>query len=366
MTRIEDLKLKTLILRKHFIVIFVLLYIFFISSFHIKVYSQTVLKGGIRTVVEHGQTIEINLSTPINYYYSQTGDNVAAYTTEDIFIGENTFIPKGSRLEGLITKIIKPKHFGQNGAFEIDFNEIVTEENIHIPIYASVTTDTSSRVEKIASILTYDSALVAYGTFHGALAGIQYGGIPLAITSHGISVLAGAGVGLGAGIAGSVARKGKVPNVLTQINIPVVLKSDLVLLGDLPSIKKEAQKEEYKGFRFFPQVKNEEIKIQINEIKKEHSNLYGNYIIVNFNLKNNSNKSVSFSDFILVDKNKNETLHSDLFLTGTEALKTIKPFEEANGSLTFLISGNKDNYLLTVVDPLDGDKIVEIPLKDKQ
>lgn len=358
--------MRTLVLKNHFNVIFVLLYIFIINCLHIEAYGQTVLKGGIRTVVEKGQAIEINLSTPINFYYSQAGDNVAAFTTSDIFIDENTCIPKGSRIEGLITNIIKPKSFGQNGAFEIDFSEIVTPENVRIPIYASVTTDISSRIKKIADILTYDSALVAYGTFHGAFAGVQYGGIPLVITSHGVSVLAGAGVGFGAGVVGSVARKGKIPTVLTSINMPVVLKSDLVVLGELLQIqeakKQRSKEEEYKGFRFFPQVKKEEIEIQINDIKKEHSNLYGNYVVVSFNLKNNSSKYVSFSDFVLVDKDKNEILHPDLFLTGTEALKTIKPFEEADGSLSFLVSSSKDNYSLVVIDPLDGGEIVKVPI----
>lgn len=356
-------------LKKSFIVIFVLLYIFISNSLDIKASSQTVLKGGISTVIEKGKLVEINLSTPVNFYYSQTGDNIAAYTTEDIFISDDVFIPKGSRLEGLVTNIKKPKRFGQNGAFEIDFSEIVTPDDLHIPIYASVTTDTASRLEKVADILTYDSALVAYGTFHGAVASIQYGGIPLAVTSHGISVLAGAGLGAGAGIAGSILRKGKIPSVLTHINVPVVLKSDLFVLGELPKIqeaeKQRSKEAEYKGFRFFPQARKEEIEIKINNIQKEHSKTYGNYILVNFHLKNNSRKNISFSDFVLVDKKKNETVHPDLFLTGTEALKAIKPFEEINGSLAFLISGNKDNYLLTIVDPLDGEEIVSVLLYEK-
>ena len=348
------------------IFLFVLVLLFFPCQ---KTYSQTVLKGGIRTVIEKGHSIEINLNTPINFYFSEIGDKVAAFTKEDILIGDNLYIPKGSRVEGIITQIKKPKHFGQNGAFEIDFNQIITEDKVTIPVYASVTTDTSTVSERVADILTYDSALIAYGTFHGALAGIQYGGLPLAIASHGISALVGAGIGGSFGIIGSIVRKGEIPTVLSSQYIPVTLKSNFYVLGDLPEIQKaiskkqEAEKEEYKGFRFFPSLKKEDIELVINNVKDQHSNIYGDYIVLEFNLKNNSQKTISLSDIVLLTKSEVVPLHPDLFLSGTEALKSIKPFDEINASLSFVTSDKKENYSIAIIDPLDKTEIVKVPLK---
>ena len=246
-----------------FLIYLVINLLAFLSFLQLPVQAQEVLKGGVSEVIGKGQTLEINLSTPINFYFSQSGDKVAAFLREDILIGDKLFIPKGSRLEGIITEIKKPKKFGQDGAFEIDFNEIVTPDGLTIPMYASCSTDTVGKAEKVAEILSYDAALITYGSFHGFLAGIQYGGVPLAISSHGISLLAGAGVGAGAGAIGSVVRKGKIPTAISCIPLKIVLNSGLFIFGELPRLEEacrgksmclpgsqETGKEEYKGFRF--------------------------------------------------------------------------------------------------------------------
>lgn len=335
-----------------------------------EVYSKTILKGGIRTVIEKGNTLKLSLNTPLNFYYSQVGDKVVGFIREDILFGENLYIPRGSSIEGIVTNIKKPKHFGIDGAFEIDLNKIVIPAGAEIPIYASVSTDKFTPEEKVASILTYDASLITYGSFHGLIAGLQYGGLPLAVASHGISLLAGAGVGAGAGVVGSVVRKGKIPKAVSGLPVKVALKSDLSIFGELPNIKeledqkiRESEKEEYLGFRFYPSVKEEEVELVVSSIKEGNDKTYGNYVLLEFNLKNNSRKSISFSDFVLVGDF--ETLHPDLFLSGTKALKIVKPFDEINGSLTFLITNKIENYSLAIVDPLDKKEIVKISLKAK-
>ncbi len=351
--------------------IFSLIFIFISAFSYNKVFSQnppSVLKGGITTVIQKGEVINVTLNTPINFYFSQSGDKVAFFTNEDITIGENSYIPRGSRIEGVITNIKEPKGFGQNGSFEISFNEIITPENISIPISATVSTDTQKTSEKTAEILTYDAALIAYGTFHGFVAGIQYGGIPLAITSHGISLLAGAGIGTGAGLIGSAVRKGKIPTAITGTGTPLILKSDLFVLGELPKKRDERwemrdEKKEYKGFRFFPPPNKDEIKVSISKIRKEHSKTFGNYLILEIDIKNDSQKTINLTDFILINNKDSNLLHADLFLTGTKALKSIRPSEEINASLAFTVKEKIEDYSLLIVDPLDGKEILKVPLK---
>ncbi len=301
---------------KQIFYIVTLIFIFTLWGSYSKVFSQNsllVLKGGITTVIQKGKIINVNLNTPINFYFSQIGDKVAFFINEDITIGENSYIPRGSRIEGIITNIKEPKGFGQNGAFEVSFNEIVTQKNITIPISAIASTDTQRPSEKAAEILTYDAALIAYGTFNGFIAGVQYGGIPLAIASHGISLLAGAGIGSGAGLIGSAVRKGKIPTVQTGSSTPLVLKSDLYILGKLPKKEdREAEKQaaygeprqgrgEYKGFRFFPLPNKDEIKLSITKIKNKHSKTFGTYVVIEINIQNNSQKTISLTDFILIN-----------------------------------------------------------------
>ena len=345
--------------KKHILLPIIVLTVFLLAAND--TYCQTTLKGFISTVREKGESIKVSFSTPVNFYYSLTGDKVRAYTSEDILIGDK-YIPKGSSFEGIITKIKRPERFGRDGFFEIDFNEIVTPENLKIPIYASVSTETKKKTEKIAGALIYDSSLITLGTFHGALASIQYGGIPLAITSHGISVLAGAALGVGSGIIGSINRKGNIPTLETFFPIELTLKNNFYILGELPE---PSRGQDFQGFRFLPALKKDEINIFINSVKKESSKLYGNYIVLNFNLKNNSTKKFSLQDLVVISEKHNMPIHPDIFLSGLEALKMIDPLEEANSTLAFFVTDHKDNYFLAVIDPLDRKEIVRIPLSQK-
>ncbi len=356
---------------KQFFCIFTLIFIFTLDFSWNKVFSQNsspVLKGGITTVIQKGEVINVNLNTPINFYFSQIGDKVAFFTNEDTAIGENSYIPKGSRIEGIITNIKEPKGFGQNGSFEVSFNEIITPENIFIPISATASTDIQKASAKTAEILSYDAALIAYGTFHGFIAGVQYGGIPLAISSHGISLLAGAGIGAGAGIIGSAIRKGKIPTTITGSRTPLILKSDLFILGELPKKGDQRseirnQREEFKGFRFFPQPGKDEIELSILKIRKNNNKTFGDYFILEIRIKNDSQKTINLTDVVLTKNKDSNLLHADLFLTGIKALQSIKPFEELSTSLAFATEEEIEDYSITIIDPLDGNEIITIPLK---
>ncbi len=350
-----------------------ILHIFFLHFMYMPVFSQTVLKGGVAALVEKGQNIKISFNTPINFYFSNVGDNIVVFLQEDIVIEGKAYISKGSRVEGIISNINEPGVLGKDGSFEIEFNKIVTLDGTSIPIVASCSTDTKTVSEKVASIISYDAALVAYGGAHGLIAGLQYGGIPLAVASQGISLLAGAGAGLGAGIIGSITRKGQVPIIVNNSVTNLVLKSDLYILGELPQLANNQKKEEaenkekeYKGFRFFPETESKDIELVINNIKKEHSKKYGDYVTLGIKIKNNSNKSISLSDIVLQSDSNKETLHADIFLTGKEALRAIKQQEEVITNLTFLVKHHiVKEYYLALIDPLDQKEILRVYLRKK-
>lgn len=350
------------------IFIFVLLITnIFSLTFPKKTYSQTILKGSISTIIEKGNTLEINLNTPVNFYFSLPGDKIAAYIPKDIKINDSLYIPKGSRFEGIITKIQRPKRFGIDGSFEIDFNKIVTPENISIPIYASVSTDTSPKSKKIAKTLTYDTALITYGALQGAVAGIQWGGIPLAITSDGISVLAGTGIGASLGIIGSVKRTGKIPSISNIVPTTLELKSDLFVFGNLPQLQTKsseprAQSPDFKGFRFSKPIKQDEVEIYVQNIKKEKSKEHGNYIVLDISLTNKSNKKLNLSDLVLLSNEELDPLHPNILLTGFDTLASVEPFKTINAKIAFTVKNHKVNYDLALIDPLDNIEIVRIPL----
>jgi len=346
-----------------------ILFIAFCLIFSQEAHSQLLLKGGVQTSVQKGSKLEIKLSAPLNFYFSAQGDKIQGLINEDIKISDDLAIPRGSLISGYINKITDPERFGKDGSFEVEFDEIITPNNISIPIQASASTDTNSVSEKTANIVTYDSALIAYGTFNGALAALQYGGIPFAITSHGASVIAGAGIGAGAGVIGSLIRKGKIPTTSYGSTSSFLLKSNLYILGNQDELKAVSGKRtavipEYKGFRFNPVVNKQQVEVNILSYSKLHDKKYGNYIEVKLYIKNSSNRSISISDFKLanIKQEKKEYLNPDLFLTGLESLKTIKSGDDLEAKVTYLIPSKKGNYAIVLVDPFDMNEIVSLQL----
>ena len=72
-------------------------------------------------------------------------------------------------------------------------------------------------------------------------------------------------------------------------------------------------------------------------------------------------RAISLTDLVLTNEN-NESLHPDLFLSGTELLKSVQPGDEINGSLAYLVSNKEiSKYSFALVDPLDGKDVVKIP-----
>ena len=153
--------------------------------------------------------------------------------------------------------------------------------------------------------------------------------------------------------------------------MPLKFKTNFSLLGDIPETKdivykKPPDEEEYKGFRFYPPLNKEDIKIELTNIKRDYSEVYGNYLILQFNLENKSERSISLSNIAVVGSDEPEVLiHPDVFLSGTESFKSIGPYEQIVTMLAFLTRGKKlelDNYSLVVVDSLDKNEILKIPL----
>lgn len=351
----------------------IILIFFFTIFFSLNVQvakSNPILKGGISTVIKKGEELKINFSTPVDYSFSLPGDSVSVYLSEDVDLGNNTFIPKGSKLNGQLTKIVYPKRLGLDGYYEINLNELITPDNKRIPVYANISTNSQKNYEKAAKILTYDSALIAYGTVHGAIAGLQIGGIPLAISSYGISVLSGAGIGTTGGIIGSLIRKGDIQTTSSQEPVRITLNEDLHIFGDLTDFKNskvvlsgENKEEQFRGFRFYESIKEEDIGIRVDSITKKKDKTYGRLLTLDLYIKNNSDKKLSLSNIVLIDKEI--PIYPDLIFSGINVLENIDPMGELSTTLTFLVKDFKANYRLALIDPLDSKKIVSIPIDKK-
>ncbi len=348
---------------KKSIILLLLIYIFSLE----KAFSQVLLKGKIETAIQKGNYIEVNLTTPLSFYFTSEEDKVFGYINEDIKVSEDFRIPRGSIISGTVKKIVEPKYFGRDGSFEIEFDEITISGQKTIPIQATVSSDSKSLSEKSADILTYDSALIAYGTFNGALAGLQYTGIPLAITSYGISVLAGAGIGTGAGIIGSLVRKGNIPYTSYGQTSKFLLKSNLYILGEqggeISQLDSQASalSPNYKGFRFNKPIPQNEISIAVVNSKILHNKKLGKYIELEIDVENNTYKTISFSDLKL-KPSKHDFINPDLFLSGNEMLKSLRPKEKYKAKLSYLIQDKKDKFNIVLIDPLDNIEVYSVPL----
>ena len=61
------------------------------------------------------------------------GDEVTFTVREDVKVGNNLVLPKGSQGSGVITKVSQPKSFGRSGKLDISFDQVFSLDDDPIP-----------------------------------------------------------------------------------------------------------------------------------------------------------------------------------------------------------------------------------------
>ena len=219
--------------------------------------------------------VEIVAEWPIGPDTS-VGEHFSARVVEDVVsdTGE-MFIPKNSRVIGVINDLKKAGSFHRSGKVDIDFQKIVFPDNI-----TTITIDADGNMHKQSHIIenTVDGATsVLIGAAKGAITGFRFGGIIGAGASDGSALAIGAAAGAALSLVSFIAQKG------TEVEIYPGLPMTLAL-NHMPQQNYMAQALSLK--------KTEDVVAEIHDYNNDS---------LKVTIKNNMDKSIPLGNLKIVD-----------------------------------------------------------------
>ena len=76
---------------------------------------------------------KIAINDKVSSKTNMVGDEVTFTAREDVKVGNNLVLPKGSQGSGVITKVSQPKSFGRSGKLDISFDQVFSLDDEPIP-----------------------------------------------------------------------------------------------------------------------------------------------------------------------------------------------------------------------------------------
>lgn len=76
---------------------------------------------------------KIAINDKVSSKTNMVGDEVTFTVCEDVKVGNNLVLPKGSQGSGVITKVSQPKSFGRSGKLDISFDQVFSLDDEPIP-----------------------------------------------------------------------------------------------------------------------------------------------------------------------------------------------------------------------------------------
>ena len=181
------------------------------------------------TVLPEKTRITLQLNTHLSTKVNSEGDAFTAYVTAPILLGDRIVIPKGSVVNGSISRILRPGRFKGKAVMNLLFQSISIPGHGQLPIVASL-----ARVDSQGH-----GAIRSEGTVEGESSeGNDIGKVLVpGITGAGIGGLTGgakgaaigSGVGAAIGLATVFATRGKEIEVLRGATLEILLDQPLTI-----------------------------------------------------------------------------------------------------------------------------------------
>lgn len=84
-------------------------------------------------VLPEKTVFKIAINDKVSSKTNMVGDEVTFTVSEDVKVGNNLVLPKGSQGSGVITKVSQPKSFGRSGKLDISFDQVFSLDDEPIP-----------------------------------------------------------------------------------------------------------------------------------------------------------------------------------------------------------------------------------------
>ena len=313
-----------------------------------------VYQAQIQAFETKGLHIQVIPETIVDTELSLTGDFFSAFLSKSAC--QIFRVPQRTRLLGQITELNRARSLGRDAGLKIHVNELMFPDGSTVKVSADFSAkealqddDHPGDIKALAKKFVKHSANVTSSTIVGAVDSLQYGGIGLAMATSGISTMAGAGLGLGLGLVGVVKNKGE--ELISSGFDPVNLKldSDFAFLEELPLVSQE----------FEPiSTKLMGIDIRVKQISKFKSHDYGEFMLVDIELANNSQSDLFMGDFVLSsERHILPILNNPLLSNGGLGSVSVKDSHQLKLAFSLGSMKKNDKYQLMLLNPVTQEII---------
>lgn len=271
---------------------------------------------------------------------------IVAETPEDYALNINEksiFIPKSTKLIGLVSEITPAKSFNRNGLVKVTFDKAICPGGDVIELHSGFIS--RSVMKKYSPMNHVGKATLSLlgGSLIGTLLSYQLGGLGLIAATNGYSLAGGAAAGGFIGLLGGVASKGKNPAIQPGSELKIIPADDIGLeeLTQLKCKKSNA----IATIQDTKVPDGIEVKILSFGEKKDWSGEKLFKIKISF--KNNTKISYKADNFVLRDSQGKEYFHT-LTNFNDDIFNSFPPNETRIAALNFCIEYPKANHWLVL------------------
>lgn len=314
------------------------------------------LLSGSLQMVPKGTSVDLTLQCHLNSELSQKGQEVFARISRDVIAadGSKVVLPGKWVAHGFVTRVDRQKHNGRDGFVEVKFDKIISPDGQYEVPFETTFSTKDNELKSVAKVVLRDTKFATIGALAGSIMSVQMTGLPVAISTYGISVGIGGGIGATYGIACAVARKGKICSVYPGDHVKLKISEPLSLPGFNPLALDSARSRTHlPGLSLIVA----DYKFEKDPLSKDKN---GQVLRVNFIANNRSKQTLSLRNVRVISDF--DEIYAPHISAAMMRFKELSPGSSQNISLPFSVDSKKQKYWLIMVRDSDGTEQARVEI----
>lgn len=311
------------------------------------------LSGSVQTIPA-GEKIELTFMGNLNSELTQKGEEVMARVSVAVKDGEKVLLPNGWYLHGLVTDTKGQRRLGRDGFVEVEFDKLVSPDGQwELPFGAKYTT-ADNTLKAVSKIVAFDTLHCTKGAIVGSLLSVQMTGLPVAISTYGISVGVGAGVGASIALIGALKRKGNIASLYPGDQKTLTISEPLTLPGfNLSALPLPPLQQTIKGL---------DLQIVSKHFGKDpNGDRDSRLLTLGIKMDNQTEREFSFFTMAVVSDHDQRYFPYPLARSSFLS-KKVPPKSAQEGTVTFSVDNPKHKYWLVVLDKGARAELARVPV----
>lgn len=310
------------------------------------------LSGFVQTLPQNTK-VDMSLLCNLNSELSQKGDEVFLRISHDVKGGDgHVLVPGNWVAHGFVVDSVKPGRNGAPGHVEVKLDRLVSPDGqTEVPFECKLSTG-DKKIVAVSKLIARDIGYGVAGAAAGSVLSVQMTGIPLAVSTHGISVGVGATVGMTLAMIGAFRKKGNIYSGYPGDELKLSTAEPIALPGFNPANLPSAAAPK----------KLEGLHVRIQDFHFEKDTFTGdkraNILVVKFGLANYTRHTLDKHNLQVVSS---KGLRYGLSFTNARIPFQVGPGAEKNTTMSFSVDSRKDRYYLVFVDD-KGDEFNRTPI----